>query len=254
MEYIKFLGIGVIGGTLAGLLGIGGGTVIIPLLLYFTGMDIKAATAVSMMHITFASISGTIFNYFQKTIIFKYSIYFGLSSMVFSFLGSYITKYVPDLALKSIYVFALTISLVLLIIRFRFGKDKVGELSPGKKDLYKIIPVGVVAGFMAGLLGIGGGFLFVPALMFFFGMPINIATGTSLGAIIFTSIPGLAGKFLSVDFNVLFGLVVGTGGIAGVRLGTYLKRKISLRVSRNLFILFFIIVFIRVVIDLIINL
>ncbi len=251
MEYIKFLGIGLIGGSAAGLLGIGGGTVIIPLLLYFTGMEIKAATAVSMMNIVFASISGTIFNYFQKTIIFKYAVYFGLSSMAFSFLGSYLTKYIPGLALKILYVFALTASFILLILRFKFGKDRKVELSPARKDLYKIIPVGAIAGFMAGLLGIGGGFLFVPALMFFFGMPINIATGTSLGAIIFTSIPGLAGKFLSVDFNVFFGLIVGTGGIAGVRIGTYLKRKISAKTIRLLFILFFLIVFVRVLIDII---
>ncbi len=251
MEYIKFLGIGIIGGTAAGLLGIGGGTIIIPLLLYFTGMEIKAATAVSMMNIVFASTSGTIFNYFQKTIIFKYSLYFGLSSMAFSFLGSYLTKYIPSLTLKILYIFALTISFILLIMRFKFGREKPLELSPSRRDLYKIIPVGAVAGFMAGLLGIGGGFLFVPALMFFFGMPINIATGTSLGAIMFTSIPGLAGKFLSVDFNVLFGLVVGVGGVAGVRIGTYLKRKTNPKITRLLFILFFIIVFIRVVIDIV---
>ena len=251
MEYIKFLAIGIVGGTAAGLLGVGGGTIIIPLLLYFTGMDIKAATAVSMMHITFASISGTIFNYFQKTIIFKYSLYFGLSGMAFSFLGSYLTKYIPDLTLKILYIFALTASFVLLLARSGISRGKSVELSPSRRDLYKIIPVGAVAGFMAGLLGIGGGFLFVPALIFFFGMPMNMATGTSLGAIIFTSIPGLAGKFLSVDFNVLFGIIVGIGGIAGVRIGTYLKRKTNPRATRILFILFFIIIFIRVVIDII---
>ncbi len=251
MEYIKFLGIGIVGGTAAGLLGIGGGTIIIPLLLYFTGMEIKAATAVSMVHITFASISGTIFNYFQKTIIFKYSLYFGLSGMAFSFLGAYLTKYIPGPALKIIYIFALTTSFILLLLRSRISRERDWGLPPTRKDLYRIIPVGAVAGFTAGLLGIGGGFLFVPALLFFFGMPINIATGTSLGAIIFTSIPGLAGKFLSVDFNVLFGIVVGTGGIAGVWIGTYLKRKTSPRAIRLLFILFFIIVFTRVVIDIV---
>lgn len=246
MEYITFIFIGLIGGTVSGLMGIGGGTVIIPLLLYLSGIDIKAATAMSMVHIVFASISGTIFNYYQKTIIFKYSLYFGLSSMLFSFLGGYLTKYIPDLTIKIMYISALTVSFIILLLRSRITGHKT---EPSKNDLYKIIPIGAVAGFMAGILGIGGGFLFVPALLFFMGLPMNIATGTSLGAIIFTSIPGLAGKILSVDFNILFGVIVGIGGIGGARLGTYLKRKINPLTTRIIFILFFVVVFIRVVID-----
>ncbi len=246
MEYIIFILIGLIGGTVSGLMGIGGGTVIIPLLLYLSGIDIKAATAMSMVHIVFASISGTIFNYYQKTIIFKYSLYFGLSSMLFSFLGGYLTKYIPDLTIKIMYLAALTVSFILLLLRSRITGHKT-ELS--KSDLYKIIPIGAVAGLMAGILGIGGGFLFVPALLFFMGLPMNIATGTSLGAIIFTSIPGLAGKILSVDFNILFAVTVGIGGIGGARLGTYLKRKINPAATRIIFILFFAAVFIRVLID-----
>jgi hypothetical protein len=104
---------------------------------------------------------------------------------------------------------------------------------------------------MAGILGIGGGFLFVPALLFFMGLPMNLATGTSLGAIIFTSIPGLIGKVISVDFNILFGVVVGIGGVGGARLGTYLKTKIDQKVTRIIFIMFFVVVFARVIIDII---
>ncbi len=248
MEYITFILIGLVGGTVSGLMGIGGGTVIIPLLLYLSGIDIKAATAMSMVHIVFASISGTIFNYYQKTIIFKYSLYFGLSSMLFSFIGGYLTKYIPDLTIKIMYVSALTVSFIILLLRSRITGHKT---EPSKNDFYKIIPIGAVAGFMAGILGIGGGFLFVPALLFFMGLPMNIATGTSLGAIIFTSIPGLAGKILSVDFNILFGVIVGIGGIGGARLGTYLKRKINPLTTKIIFILFFVVVFIRVVIDIV---
>ncbi|MES0340927.1 MAG: sulfite exporter TauE/SafE family protein, partial [Candidatus Humimicrobiaceae bacterium] len=172
MKYITFILIGLIGGTVSGLMGIGGGTVIIPLLLYLSGIDIKAATAMSMVHIVFASISGTIFNYYQKTIIFKYSLYFGLSSMLFSFLGGYLTKYIPDLTIKIMYISALTVSFIILLLRSRITGHK---MEPSKNDLYKIIPIGAVAGFMAGILGIGGGFLFVPALLFFMGLPMNIA-------------------------------------------------------------------------------
>jgi uncharacterized membrane protein YfcA len=168
--------------------------------------------------------------------------------MAFSFLGGYFTKFIPDLTIKIMYLAALTISFVMLLLRSRISEYKAG---PTKKDIYKIIPIGAIAGFMAGILGIGGGFLFVPALLFFMGLPMNIATGTSLGAIIFTSIPGLIGKVISVDFNILFGVIVGIGGICGARLGTYLKTKISPKVTRIIFIIFFIVVFMRVIIDII---
>lgn len=246
MDYITFLLIGVVGGTVAGLMGIGGGTVIIPLLLYLSGAGVKEATAISMVHIVFASISGTIFNYYQKTIIFKYSLYFGLSSMAFSFLGAYFTKFIPDITIKIMYLAALTASFVMLLMRSRIAGHRT---EPSKKDIYKIIPIGAVAGLMAGILGIGGGFLFVPALLFFMGLPMNLATGTSLGAIIFTSIPGLIGKVISVDFNILFGVIVGIGGIGGARLGTYLKTRINQKVTRIIFILFFAAVFARVMFD-----
>jgi len=246
LEYITFLLIGMIGGTVSSLMGIGGGIVIIPLLLYISGVDIKTVTAISMVHNVFASISGTIFNYYQKTIIFRYSVYFGLSSMAFSFLGGYLTSFIPELTIKILYLAALTLSFVLLLLRSKITGHKV---KPSKSDIYKIILIGVVAGFMAGLLGIGGGFLFVPALLFFTGLTMNLATGTSLGAIIFTSIPGLAGKLLSVDFNILFGLTVGLGAIGGARLGTYLKRKINHFITKIIFILFFIVSFAIVIID-----
>ena len=246
MEYIVFLIIGIIGGFIAGLMGVGGGTVVVPLLVYLSGIDIKAATAISMVNITFVSISGTIFNYFQKTIIWKYSVYFGVSSMVFSFLGGYLTYYIPTLIIKIMYLAILTVSFILLFFRSRISKYKT---ETSKEDLYKIIPIGAVAGFMGGLLGVGGGFLFVPSLLFFMGLPINIATGTSLGAIIFTSISGLAGKMLTVDFNILFGIIVGIGGIGGTKLGTYLKRKIKPAITKTIFIIFFITVFFRVIID-----
>jgi uncharacterized membrane protein YfcA len=228
-------------------MGIGGGTIIIPMLVYISGVDIKEATAISMIHIMFASIAGTVFNYLQKTIIFKYALYFGISSMVFSFLGGYFTRRIPDLIIKILYLLVLTVSFVLLLLRSRITEHKV---QASKRDIYKIIPISAVAGFMGGLLGIGGGFLFVPALLFFMGLPINLATGTSLGAIIFTSIPGLAGKLISVDFNILFGITVGIGGVGGARVGTYIKRKIKPIVVRIIFILFFIAVFTTVIIDL----
>ena len=247
MEYLKFLLIGVVGGTVSGFFGIGGGIVMIPLLVYFVGVELKAATAMSMVQIVFSSISGTLFNYFQKTINFKYSAYFGVSAAAFSFLGSYLTKYIPNLAIKIIYLFAVIASLILFFLRRKI-EDK--NLDGSAVRFYKIMPVGAVAGFTAGLLGVGGGFLFVPALLFFCSLPMKIAVGTSLGAIIFVSIPGVIGKVISVDFDVVLAIAIGIGAVGGSKLGTYLNRKVNSKIIRIFFALLLLTMITRVLIDL----
>lgn len=82
MEYLKFFGIGVLDGIIAGLLGIGGGVLIIPILLYIANVEIKISTAVSAVQVFFASSFGTLFNYFQKTINIRYALIFGISSRI----------------------------------------------------------------------------------------------------------------------------------------------------------------------------
>lgn len=247
MEYLKFLLIGIVGGTASGFFGIGGGIIMIPLLVYLVGVELKAATAMSMVQIVFSSISGTLFNYFQKTINFKYSAYFGVSAAAFSFLGSYLTKYVPNLAIKIIYLFAVTAALILFFLRRKIENK---NLAGSEVRFYKIMPVGAVAGFTAGLLGVGGGFIFVPALLFFCSLPIKIAVGTSLGAIIFVSIPGVIGKVISVDFDVVLAIAIGIGAVGGSKLGTYLNRKVNSKIIRIFFALLLLAMITRVAIDL----
>lgn len=249
-DYFKFLLVGILGGTISGLIGIGGGVIMVPILLYIMNVETKAATALSMIQVSFASISGTIFHYFHKTIKINYAIYFGLSSMPFSFLGSYLTKYIDDIVIKIVYIVAAIAILVLFLIRYGDGQE---ECIFYKKRLFIIIPIGAVAGFIGGLLGLGGGFLFVPILVCFFDFPLKIAVGTSLFAVFFNSIPGVIGKLISVKFNIYLALVLGIGAVGGSRLGTYLNRKLNHKIIRILFIIILVIVIIRVLIDLLIS-
>jgi len=120
LEYLKFLSIGIIGGIISGLLGIGGGVLILPILLYITGVEIKVATAISTINVFFASSFGTFFCWRHKTINFRYALTFGLSSAVTSLIGSYFTEYIPGLIIKIIYL----TSVILALILFFFYKQK----------------------------------------------------------------------------------------------------------------------------------
>jgi len=250
LDLLKFFSVGVLGGMVSGLIGIGGGVIMLPILLYIMNVETKAATAMSMIQVFFASISGTIFHYLHKTIKTNYAICFGLSSMPFSFLGSFLTKYINNLAIKIVYIIATITILVLFLIRYNNSQE---ECIFNKKRLFIIIPIGAVAGFIGGLLGLGGGFLFVPILVCLFNFPLKIAVGTSLFSVFFNSIPGVIGKLISVKFNIYLALVLGIGAICGSSLGTYLNKKLSHKIIKVLFIIILIIAISRVTFDLLIG-
>lgn len=246
MTYLFFTLIGVLGGAVASFAGIGGGIIVVPILVYLMNIDIKTASGISMVNIFFSTLFGSLFYYFQKSINIRLSIYLGLSAISFSFLGAYFSKYFSNLTLTITYFFVAVVSIILLFIR---KKLKSGSDKKTKIKIYKLIPVGVFAGFAAGLLGIGGGFLFVPALIFFGDMPLKIAIGTSLGAVFITSIAGLIGKVIFIEFDYLTAVLVGIGGILGSRIGTYLNKKTKSIIIKYTFTLVMAVTLIRVIID-----
>ncbi|GAG74452.1 unnamed protein product, partial [marine sediment metagenome] len=124
------------------------------------------------------------------------------------------------------------------------------SLVPDKKAYFKIIPIALAAGFAFGILGVGGGFLYVPLLVLLFNFPLQIAIGTSLMIVFCNAVPGIIGKLLAVRFDFLIGVSVAIGAIAGSRIGTYLNKKIKPQIIRIIFIVLLAVVIIRVAIDL----
>ncbi len=255
MEYLEFFGIGVLGGIVAGFLGIGGGMLVLPILLYITNVEVKIATAISALQTFFAGSFGTLFNYLQKTINIRFGFILGLTSAVSYFFGSYFTKYIPATAIKMVYICAAILSIGLFYIKRDSGRDIkessiAVNLVPDKRCYFKVIPISLVAGFVFGLLGIGGGALYVPLLVFIFGFPLKIAIGTSLMIIFCSSIFGVIGKLMVVRFDFFLGLSVALGSIAGSRIGTYLNIKTKPKVIKITFIILLVITIIRVALDL----
>ncbi len=258
MEYLKFLGIGLMGGVTAGLLGAGGGVFIIPILIYITNIEIKTATSISAVQVFFASSFGTLFNWLQKTIDLRCALIIGLPGAVSYFFGSYFTGYFPETVIKIIYLSVVILALALFFIKKKNRPTKDGEgTGPGSpediKPYFKVVPISLVAGFAFGILGVGGGFLYVPLLVLLFNFPLRQAIGTSLLIVLFNAIPGIAGKLLSVRFDFFIGLAVAAGAIGGSRLGTYLSKKLKPKVIRVIFIVLLSVIIIRVAFDLYIS-
>ena len=252
IEYFKFFGIGLFTGSITTLLGIGGGLIILPVLLYLTNVELRTATAISAIQVFFASSFGTFFNRLQKTINFRYALIFGISSGTTYFLGSYFTQFIPVNTIKIIYLCSVILALILFFIKKRNNNNDNNnpELAvkriPKKIDYFKIIPIALVAGFAFGILGVGGGFLYVPLLILIFNLPLKVAIGTSLMIVLCNAIPGITGKLLSIKFDIFIGIAVAIGAIIGSRIGTYLSKKISEKIIKIIFALLLIMIIARV--------
>jgi len=244
MEYLKFFGIGLFTGTISTLLGVGGGVFILPVLLYITSVEVKIATAISAVQVFFASSFGTIFNRIQKIINIRYGLIFGISSGITYFFGSYLTDHIPAKLIKVIYLASVVLALILFFIK-KNNRDYT-ERIPSKTDYLKIIPIALVAGFGFGVLGVGGGFLYVPLLVMLFDLPLKIAIGTSLMIVLCNAIPGIIGKLLSIRFDIFIGISVAVGAVIGSRLGTYLNKKISVKAIKVIFAILLSIIIARV--------
>jgi len=254
LEYLKFFAIGVLDGIIAGLLGIGGGVLIIPILIYITNVEVKVATAISAVQVFFASSFGTLFNSLQKTINFRYALIFGISSGVTYFFGSCFTMFIPENIIIIIYLCAVILALALFFIKRKSKKineelELMPRKVPQKKDYVKIIPISITAGFAFGILGVGGGFLYVPLLVLLFNLPLKVAIGTSLMIVLYNAIPGIVGKLLSVRFDIFIGIAVALGAIVGTKIGTYINKKVENKIIKVIFIILLVAIIFRVILD-----
>lgn len=184
------LTLGLVTGTLLGLLGGGGSIIAVPILVYVAGLETKIAIGTSLLIVGLASILAALIHYRNRQLVVNIAIFFGLAGMMGSFAGAFTAHFVPgavQLALFSCLMFV--IGLIM------FGKDKNSVekenfMDSSAKRTTSVIFSGAGAGFLTGLLGVGGGFIIVPALSMVLGLPIKKAIGTSLVIIGFNSIAG----------------------------------------------------------------
>jgi uncharacterized membrane protein YfcA len=220
---------GLISGLLAGLLGIGGGTMLVPLLvaLHYSPLH---AVATSSLSVLITSLSGSLQNwrmgYFDRNRVLG----LGLPALVTSQLGVYLAGRFSAALL--LYGFGLLLMVNLFLIRLRQGLEKQANspspptsasppvsASPQFLTLARI-GTGGIAGLLAGLFGVGGGVIMVPLQMLLLGELIKVAIQTSLGVIIITAIAAVLGH--TVQGNVLYypGFLLGIGGLIGAQIST----------------------------------
>jgi len=238
-ELLGFVGALVIGVTL-GLTGGGGSILTVPVLVYLLGISPVLATAYSLFVVGASSLVGAV-AYMKKGLLsYKTALVFATPSFIAAFLSrKYLMPVIPEEILslgsytmgknEALMIFFALIMLVSAISMIS-NKEK-GVKQEVKKELKfnypMILLVGAFVGTITGIVGAGGGFLIIPALVLLAHLPMKLAVGTSLLVISVNSFFGFLGDISSqlIDWSFLTGFAAMS--MAGIYLGIYLSRFIS---------------------------
>ena len=244
MLLLFFIG-GVLAGIIAGLLGVGGGIIIVPMLVFFGKLPVNAV-ATSSLAIVITSISGSFQNWREGNLNFKKVISLGLPAVITAQLGVYLASHFSPLLLLSLFAILLFVNVYLVSLRRRLVTVENVSVDQDRIFLNTIL-TGGAAGILSGLFGVGGGVIMVPLQMLLLGEKIKVAIQTSLGVIILTAISASIGH--AVEGNILFteGFLIGFGGLVGAQFGTRFLPRLSDRVVTIGFLSFIFIIALSIV-------
>jgi uncharacterized membrane protein YfcA len=240
MEIILSYFLALLVGVTLGAVGSGGSILTLPILVYLVGLDPKLASGYSLFIVGVTALVGGIRSIYLKRIEYVAALVFGVPSIIAVLLTrSYVVPMIPD-AMFSVGSFVVTSSLFLMLLfavfmiiasisMIRPDKIQDKEIEGPLKFNYPVILLeGLVVGVLTGLVGAGGGFLIVPALVILSKMSMKMAVGTSLLIIAAKSLIGFIGdvKFGgAIDWPYL--LVFTSMSIVGIFIGMIFAEKIN---------------------------
>jgi len=230
MHSIWLLLSGLGAGLLAGLLGIGGGTVLVPILVALErGYD--PAVATSSWAIVITSTSGTLQNWRMGYLDARRVALLGLPAVLTAQVGALWIGQLPEFLKEAAFGVLLLATIALGILRKHLlRRHPPDSASPASQRILAQLGTGAAAGLLAGLFGIGGGVIMVPLQMLLLNEPIKLAIQTSLGVIVITSLSATAGHALQGNVLWLDGLLLGCGGLLGAQVSTRFLPRLPDRV------------------------
>ena len=276
------LGLGGLVGVLSGMFGVGGGFLMTPLL-FFIGIPPAVAVATEANQIVASSFSGVLAHLRRKTVDFKMGTVLMLGGLLGAAIGVVLFNHLKnlgqvDLLVKLCYVVFLGIIGGLMFFEsLRAIRRTSRNVAPPKKSrqrgwvqklplkmrfrtsgLYiSIIPpliVGVFVGILAAIMGVGGGFIMVPAMIYILGMPTKVVVGTSLYQIIFvTAFTTLLHATTNYTVDVALAVLLLVGGVIGAQIGTQIGTRLKAEQLRILLAIMVLMVCGKLALDLLIQ-
>jgi uncharacterized membrane protein YfcA len=235
--FLSCIGVGLLAGLLSGLFGVGGGTVIVPLLVLLLKFDQRLAAGTSLAAIVPTAAVGVISYAIHGSVAWIPALILALGAVVGAQIGTWLLPKISQTVLRWSFVGFLVIVIVSL---FLVIPSREAELPLTFLTITGLLVLGVITGTLAGLLGVGGGIIVVPALMIVFGTSDLIAKGTSLLMMIPTAISGTIGNVRRRNVDLLAAVLVGVAACTTTALGAWIATLVDPLVGNILFAVFLI--------------
>jgi uncharacterized protein len=218
-------------GLSLGLLGGGGSILAVPLLVYVAGLGSKEAIATSLLVVGVTSLAALVPHARAGRVRWRTGLVFGAAAMAGAYVGGRLAEYISGTVL----LVAFSLMMLATAVAMIRGRRSVAAPAEGRMRVGMVLLEGGVVGLVTGMLGAGGGFLVVPALVLLGGLPMSAAVGTSLLVIAMKSFAGLAGYLASVQIDWGLALAVTGAAVLGSLVGGTLTGRIPADVLRRVF-------------------
>lgn len=223
--------VGVAAGLLSGIFGVGGGILIVPGLVMVAGLEQRVAHGTSLAAVLPISAASLITYWGQGHVDWPAAVFLALGAICGSLIGTHLLAVTSKRALAYIFSSVLVISAIRLFI----STHGSGRATLTFATVVALVLVGLAAGALAGLLGVGGGVVMVPAMIVLFSISPVIAKGTSIAVIIPTAMMGTWRNRANGNLDLRAAAIVGFGGIAPAVFGGFIAAYMSDSVSNILF-------------------
>lgn len=238
--------VGLGAGLLGGMFGVGGGILVVPALVLLLHMDQRIANGTSLGAVLPISISSLVTYWSHGNVDWWLAFWLALGALAGALLGTRWIHVLPRVVLGYMFVVILVITAVRLFIPM----TSTGRAALDIASAAALVVIGFATGVLAGLLGIGGGVVMVPAMVVFFSEPSVVAKGTSVAVIIPTSIMGSWRNWKANNIDMKVAAIVGMSGIVSAVAGGFIADVMSEDLSNVLFATLIVIVAIRMIVDL----
>ena len=247
---IMLIIVGVLAGIFGGLIGTGGCSIMLPILDLYLGYPTPLAIGTTLFAVMFTTMSGAYGHIKIKNVDLKSAKYLGIGGVLGVVIGSVIFELIKSrisilqLILGLVFIWP-AVRMIFEGINMRIHPDKIGNMNKIvlggniSGDPKAKVMLGLVVGIATGLVGLGGGYALVPALIYIFGAPVHVVMGTSLAVMIPMAIIGSVFKIYGGSVDLLAGITLGIGTSIGAQIGARLIKKFKAHDLKIIFGVYF---------------
>jgi uncharacterized protein len=229
-------------GLSLGLMGGGGSILTVPVFVYVLGYDAKLAIAMSLPVVGVTSLFGAVAHWRAGNVRLGTAALFGVAAMIAAYGGARLARFLTGAVQLTMLAVIMVVAAISMFINARRATAPANTTQEERSaSLQLLIPVALVVGLITGVVGIGGGFLIVPALVLLGGVAMKQAVGTSLLVIAMNCASGFAGYVGRVEIPWAFVLSFIAVAAIGIVVGTSLARRVPQRALKQAFAVFLIV-------------